>query len=99
MRYVIIEKTDGLFLGSYLGEFIFAKDNTFPIVKVPSFESIQLAEFYIASYFPIDNKQYGVIEIDTKDKYVSLIDILKAGYEEYTHRLMMNYPMISTAMH
>lgn len=99
MRYLIIEKDLGLFLGVYQGVFIFAKGNVFPIVKAPSFDSEQDAEYYIAKYFPKGGKTYGVIKVESKDKYVGVADILKAGYKEYTHEMIDFIPMISGAIH
>lgn len=99
MKYLIVEKEKGVFLGAYRSIHLFAKDNIFPIIKAPSFDTQQLAEFYIAQTFSGDGLQYGVIEIDSKDKYVSLVEIIKQGYAEYTHDLIDNLPMISEKFH
>jgi hypothetical protein len=47
----------------------------------------------------MDERDYGIIQVETKDKYVSIIDIIKAGYEEYTHNLIDFLPMDSEAIH
>lgn len=99
MRYIVVEKERGLFLGSFKNVALFAKSNVFPIIKVPSFDSADDAEYYIAHYLPKEAKQYGVIEIESKDKYVSVIDIIKQGYAEYTHGLIEFLPMQSESMH
>lgn len=99
MRYLIIEKELGLFLGVYQGTFIFAKTNVFAIVKAPSFNSDKDAEFYIAKYFPKENKRYGTIDIETENQYVSIVDVIKAGYKDYTHGLIDFIPMLSETIH
>jgi len=99
MRYLIVEKELGLFLGVYQNIFIFAKTNVFPIVKAPGFNSVEDAEYYIAKYFPKENKTYGVIDVETNDKYVNIIDVIKSGYKEYTYNLIDFIPMLSGAIH
>lgn len=99
MRYLIVEKDLGLFLGVYQNIFIFAKDNFFPIIKSPGFNSVEDAEYYIAKYFPKENRKYGVISIDTSDKYVNVVDVLRAGYEEYVYNMIDFIPMPSGAIH
>lgn len=101
MRYLIVEKERGLFLGAYKNLFLFARSNIFPIVRAPSFESLQDAEYYIASYLKTENdgRTYGVIEVESKDKYVNVVDVIKAGYKEYTHDLIDFLPMQSEAIH
>lgn len=101
MRYLIVEKERGLFLGAYKQYFLFARNNIFPIVRAPSFESLEDAEYYIAAHLKKeeDDRTYGVIEVESKDRYVGIIDILKAGYKEYTHELIDFLPMQSEAIH
>ena len=99
MRYLIVEKEKGLFLGSFRTLYLFAKGNIFGIVKAPSFGTEVDAEYYIANYLPKEDAKYGVISVESKDKYVSIIDIIKAGYGEYTHDLIEFLPMQSEAIH
>lgn len=99
MRYLIVEKDKGVFLGSVRSSFLFAKYNIFPVVKAPSFDSEASAEYYIENYLPKEDRQYGVIQIDVTDKYVSIVDIIKQGYAEYTHELIDFMPMQSEAIH
>jgi hypothetical protein len=99
MRYLIVEKERGLFLGAYRDYYLFARNNIFPIGKAPSFDTEADAEYYIKNYLQSNDRVYGVIQIDTKGKYVSIIDILKAGYSEYTHNLIDFIPMPSEAIH
>ncbi len=99
MKYLIVEKDRGLFLGAYRNNFLFARNNIFPIVKAPSFDTEQDAEYYIENYLKTDGRTYGVIQVESKDKYVSVIDVIKAGYKEYTHNLIDFLPMDSEAIH
>jgi hypothetical protein len=99
MRYLIVEKDRGLFLGAYKEYFLFARNNIFPIVKAPSFNTLEEAELYIAYYLNETDRKYGVIEVDSKNKYVNIVDVLKAGYKEYTHNLIDFLPMQSEAIH
>ncbi len=99
MKYLIVEKDRGLFLGAYRNNFLFARNNIFPIVKAPSFDTEQDAEYYIENYLKTDERTYGIIQVQSKDKYVSVIDVIKAGYKEYTHNLIDFLPMDSEAIH
>ena len=99
MRYLIIEKDLGLFLGYYKGIFLFAKESTLPVTKVPSYDSIEEAEFYISQYLPKKDKKYGVISALSEDKYISVIGLIKQGYAEYTHNMIDYLPMLTETMH
>jgi hypothetical protein len=99
MRYLIVEKDRGLFLGSFKNIFLFAATSIFPVNKVPSFGTEADAEYYIATYLMDENSQYGVIQVESKDKYVHIIDIIKQGYGKYTHQLMDFIPMPSETIH
>lgn len=99
MRYLIVEKERGLFLGIYHSLLIFAKNNIFPIVKVPSFNSEDEAMQFIASTLSKEGLDCGVIIVNSKEKYVNIVDVIKAGYSEYTHDLIDNIPMISEKIH
>lgn len=98
MRYLIVEKEKGLFLGSFNNVTLFAKENVFPIIKAPSFDSEEIALTYIQYYFANDG-EYGVISVESSDKYVHIFDIIKGGYGEYTHKLIDHLPMLSEAVH
>lgn len=99
MRYLIVEKDRGIFLGSFKNISLFAKGNIFGITKAPSFETEDDAEYYIAHYLPKEERHYGVIEIKSGEKYIGIIDIIKQGYGEYTHNLIEFLPMQSEAIH
>lgn len=103
MRYLIVEKTKGVFLGAYSIFALFAKNDKFGIVKAYSFSTKQDAEEYIEDSLKAslasEGLEFSVIEIDSKDEYVKVEDIIKQGYGEYTHMMMDNLPMISESVH
>jgi hypothetical protein len=99
MRYLIIEKDRGLFLGTYREVSLFAKGNIFSIAKAPSFRSEDEAMSYIEHVLSHDKGGYGVIAINSNELYIGVIDIIKAGYGEYTHDLIDALPMISRSIH
>lgn len=99
MRYLIVEKDRGIFLGSFKSISLFAKGNIFGITKAPSFEKEEDAEYYIGYHLPKEERQYGIIEIKSDEKYISIIDIIKQGYGEYTHDLIEFLPMQSESIH
>jgi hypothetical protein len=68
-------------------------------VKAPSFDSEEDAAYYIENYLKTTERTYGIIQVESKDKYVSVIDVIKAGYKEYTHNLIDFLPMDSEAIH
>lgn len=99
MRHIIIEKDLGLFLGYYKGLFLFAKESVLPVTKAPSYDTIEEAEYYISQYLPKKDKKYGVITINSKDRYVTVVEIIKQGYSDYTHSMIDYLPMLTETMH
>jgi hypothetical protein len=103
MRYLIVEKEKGIFLGMYKQFTLFSKTNIFPITSATSFDTEEEAEEfskYIHGLFSMDpNMKFGVITVDAKTKYVHLYDILKAGYSEYAHGMMHSLYMPSEELH
>jgi hypothetical protein len=99
MRYAIVEKDNGLFLGYHRGIFLFARENFFPVVKVPSYDTLEEAEYYISTYLPKKNKKYNVIEVNSKDRYLNLVDLIKQGYAEYTHKMLEFLPTLNDTIH
>lgn len=99
-RFLIVEKDKGLFLGSLEKMHLFARDNIFPVQKVPSFSTENEAMSYIVYMFgDKDENQYGVIEVDFSHRYVPIVEVIKQGYSEHTHRLIDYLPMISEEIH
>jgi len=98
-RFIIIDKEMGVFLGTY-GKFgLFAANEGFDVVKAVSFESEKMARNLINEYTSLEEDDYFVAPIETKENYVSVVDIIKAGYGEHTHSMIDNLQMISYLEH
>lgn len=95
MRYIIIEKDLGAFVGAIENLAIFAKHEAFGIERIFSFDTSEEAEEYIDYYLNKDDREFSVECVDVKNKYVSVKDIIKAGLGKYTHRMMDNIYMPS----
>jgi hypothetical protein len=104
MRYLIVEKENGIFLGMLKHMALFSKTNMFPIKSAISFDSEKEAEMFANSLHAMfsdveENMKFGVISIDANDRYVHLYDILKAGYANYAHGMMHSLYMPSDEIH
>lgn len=98
-RYLVIDKEMGVFLGTYLKFALFAANDGFDVVKAFSFESEDAAHKFVAMNTSLEEDDYFVAPIETKDKYVSVIDVIKAGYGKHTHNMVNNLQMISYSEH
>jgi len=98
MRYIIIEKTKGIFLGSHLLIPLYSNTADIPIVKAYSFETKQEATNYI-EYLKKTSNNFSVQKIEYHEKYIPIDILIKAGYSKYTEKMLSYYPMTSTAIH
>ena len=94
MKYIIICKTRGVFLGTYEKLGFFSRLEDFGCYKVPTFDAKHIAMDYATAYMDPDDVGHTYIypAFDTCDEYVSCIDIIKAGYGEYTGNMIENLP-------
>jgi hypothetical protein len=99
MRYIIIEKEFGVFVGAFDNYAIYAKNEIFGVDKIASFASYEEAENCIENSFSKSDKEYSIEAIDTPLTYIPIKDVIKAGFGKYTHRMMNNIPMISEEVH
>jgi len=100
MKHIIICKERGLFLGTYEKFGFFSRVEDFGCYKVPTFKSEDEAKEYSKKYMDNDKEhEYLYPSFDTKDKYISCIDIIKAGYGEHTGEMITNLPNYSDTMH
>lgn len=97
MKYIIIEETQGIFLGNYLGISIFTKDLQFPIAKAYAFDSREKASFYVSTMLRDMNPDhnYNVKEIDYDGQYIPVDVLVKNGLSKYTETLLMQMPAIN----
>jgi hypothetical protein len=98
-RYLIIDKEMGVFLGTYLKFALFAANDGFDVVKAYAFEDEESAHDFVRRKTSLTEDEYFLAPIETKDKYVSVVDMIKAGYGEHTHNLINNLQMISQEEH
>jgi hypothetical protein len=100
MRYIVVDEDRGVFLGSFNQYALFAKNDILGSTKAFSFDTQDEAEEYIEKVFSKNkNAECKVIEIEAKNKYVRVEDIIKQGYGMYTHYLVDNLPMQSDSFH
>lgn len=101
MRYIIVDEEQGVFLGAHQKYMIFAKNDIYGMTKAYSFDTLEEAQEYVAKILKLSKNKFNskVIEIDVKARYVKIEDLIRRGYGKYTHNLMDNIPMLSTAVH
>jgi hypothetical protein len=99
VKYVIIEEDLGFFLGSFQKFGLFAKNDVLGISKAITFDSEQEANDYINEYLGRERGDWKIVTIDTNETYVSVVDLIKNGYEKYTHKMVDSLPMVSTQIH
>lgn len=99
MRYTIAEEELGFFLGSYEKYGVFAKTDVFGISKAFSFDTKKEAEEFLLEFLNAETKKWKILEVDAPDKYVNVVDLIKSGYDKYTHKMMDNLEVPSDAIH
>lgn len=98
-RYIVIEKKLGVFVGKYEFYAIFAKNEIFGADKVVSFDSKEQAAEFIKEQLNTEEKEFCIEAINYKSKYVPVVEIIKAGLGNHTHRMMENIQMCSESIH
>jgi hypothetical protein len=98
-RYIIIEKDLGVFAGVFDKYPVFAKNDIFGFNRITSFSSRENAEEWIHNYLNKDKNEFDIVEIETPYDFVTIIDVIRSGYGQYTHYMMDNIPMISDKIH
>lgn len=99
MRYIIIEKDMGVFLGSYAVFAVFAKNEKFGLTKAVSFNTREEAQTFIETLLNKEDSEFDIVSINSKDRLVRVEDIIRAGYGQYTHGMLNNVPMQSDSIH
>lgn len=87
MRYIIIEKTKGIFLGNYIDVSLFSNDLVLPVVKAYSFPTIEDAQD-VMKFLESPDSDYSVKEINYDGKYIPIDILIKSGYSAYTERML-----------
>jgi hypothetical protein len=89
--FIISEKNRGLFIGNYNGIAIFSSNDGFLTSRICGFEDKEAAlEFVKNNMYQIENT-VEYLEIPSEGfMYVTMIDIIKAGYSDYVEDIFMN---------
>jgi hypothetical protein len=98
MRYILVDKEKGIFLGNYLDSPLFSNTLLFPIVKAYSFESLDDAEVYMNH---LNQKHYNITvkPINYEKQYVPIDILIKEGYSKYTERMLKFLEPASDEIH
>ena len=107
MRYVIVDRKEGVFLGTHIDDsldpdgvvfVLWAKDNVFSCSKAYSFEDATEARMFADTTlrrWPLAQ----VKRINTKEKYVDVVDLLKEDLGQYTFDMVDCIPMMNENIH
>jgi hypothetical protein len=98
-RYLLINKEMGVFLGTYLKYVLFAKSDAEEIVKAYSFSDEESARIFAMKGTEMSQEDYFIAPIQANDKYVHVVDLIKAGYGDHVYNLMNNIEMVSYEVH
>lgn len=98
-RYLLINKEMGVFLGTYLKFVLFSKTGAPDIVKAYSFKDEESAIKFAKIGTEMNEEEYFVAPIESDDKYVHVVDLIKAGYGDHVYGMIDNIEMISYQVH
>lgn len=98
-RYLLISEQRGVFLGTHITYALFAADSTLDIVKAYTFDDEKTAHSFANARIGMEQEDYSLKPIESDEKYVHVVDIIKAGYEDYVYDLANNIQMISYQVH
>lgn len=98
-RVIAISTERGVFLGAISGYAIFSKTDPIGIPKAYGFDTVEAAKYFVQTSLPSFANTMFYPEIETDSNYVSVVDIIKQGYERYTFNMMDYLPMPSEAVH
>jgi hypothetical protein len=104
MRYVIVDRKEGVFLGTHIDDtddpeglvfVLWSKDNVFSCHKAYSFDNKGDAEMFADTTlkrWPLAQ----VASVKSPDKYVDVVDLIKAGLSRYTFDMVDCLPCSKT---
>ena len=110
-RYIIIDDSMGVFLGTYKGsEFgahdgrvyvCFAANNPFGLTNAYSFKTENSAKYFINDTFSQHKKKdLKTVPVETNSEFPTVIDIIKSGYVSSTHDMIdMMFPTENMTIH
>lgn len=107
MRYVITHNREGVFLGTHIDTsmdpdgvvfVLWSKDNVFSCSKAYSFENHREAQMFAETTlrrWPSAKVQ----KVESSEKYVDVVDLLKEGMGDYTFDMIDHIPMANEQIH
>jgi hypothetical protein len=88
---IIVEKKRGIFLGSYNGTALFTTYDVFGNTTAYAFQSKEKAQEFIEKGMPKLKDTVEYLEIPSDGTmYVSMLDIIRAGYSEHVEDMFLN---------
>jgi hypothetical protein len=95
VRYILIDKTRGIFLGNYLSTAMWSETLVIPITKAYSFYHLYEAKEYAKFFDDEEDFSIDVHEIDYEHKFIPIEILIKEGYSAYTYKMLKFLPAIS----
>lgn len=107
MRYIIIDPHEGVFLGTHSDPMpngfrvmiLFSRNNVFEITKAICWKTEREALRYYNTYLKEGFPEAFVATIETDKEYVDVIELVKSGYNQFTHEMVDALPMNNTSIH
>lgn len=99
VRYLIVHKKHGIFLGAVMGTPIFASNNSFQLTSAYAFDSSGAAYEFIMQYMAESQYEMQPVSVDTESQYATAADMLKANLSEYMYDIVDFMPMQSKSFH
>lgn len=99
MRYLIVEKDLGFFLGVVNSYGIWAGDDPIGLPRAYSFGTKKMAKKFITDIIGAKAGDFEIVGIKTDDKYVHAIDLIKSGYGAHTYAMVDAIPMANETIH
>lgn len=98
-KVIVISTEKGIFLGSISSYAIFSKTDPIGFPKAYGFDTMEEAHKFVDKAMPNHANTMFYVPILTDTDYVSVVDIIKQGYEAHTYNMMDYLPMPSESIH
>jgi hypothetical protein len=108
MRYVILDPQHGIFLGTHTSKAfdpsgsilsLWSRYNVFALTRAYSFDTKHEASMYLDHYLYEDFPDCFVATVNTDEKYIDVVDLLKCGLGSFTYDMMDGLPMQNQSIH
>lgn len=108
MRYIILDPEHGVFLGTHTSRAfdesgsvlsLWSRRNIFNLTRAYSFDTKTDAYLYLEHYLLDNFPGAFVTTINSEEKYVDVVDLLKCGLEQFTFDMIDGLHMPSESLH